>query len=118
MFLQRHLEVARDARHPPRAQSFDPCLFGRVIDGASVGRRGDGGPVQLFIVVTQAQRQGVGLAADDPDFGRRQVAAGQRQFRLLPVQLRRVGAEAQIQIGPARYRPHGRGRRSLPKHRW
>ena len=79
--FERVVQVPGDADHAPGAERLDPGELHGVEEGARVLPLGRSRGVQPLVVVADAQRQGVGHAANLPDLLRRQLPRRQRQPR-------------------------------------
>ena len=82
MLLERGIEIGRDARHALHAERLAAGLFDAVEYLARHLGAGARPPMHLVVVVAQAQRDGVGLAAHRGRILGRQIARRQRQPRL------------------------------------
>jgi hypothetical protein len=86
-------EVGGDARHVARANDLDTSLFERVIGILRLAPRRHAGGMQGVVVMTQAQSERIGLAAQFRHLRRRQRPRGQRQAGALAGQAGWAGLE-------------------------
>jgi hypothetical protein len=112
-------EVAGDPGHPAGAERLDPDLLERVEHRAGELALGVEPPVQLRVVMTQAQRGAVGLAPNPGHVLARHGAPRHWQGDARRLGGRRAlalglaGAKGDVERRPMRHRPAGRGDRAL-----
>ena len=102
-------EVGPDAGHAAGADGLAAGLLDRLPGGAGVGALGHVGAVDARVVDGEAQRHGVGLAAQDRGLGAGELAGRLGQAGGVAGDHGAVGAEGDLEIADARDRPHGRG---------
>ena len=106
-------DIARDAAHAPRADRFDARLLDRVEGRAPFHRGGRETAVDRVIVAGEAQRHGIGAAAQNGGVLRRELARRVGEARLGAFlggdEGRALGREAHVEIGRFRHGAHGPG---------
>ncbi len=112
--FQRRRQILRHARHAPRAQSFAARLLDDIEDRARHLAARLHLVVHGVVMVAEAQRDRIRLAAHHRHFIGRQIARGQRQPRFGAAHRRPFRRETHRQLRLMRDGAHGRGRQ-LPE---
>ena len=109
------LKVGGDAGHVAAADSLDARLFQCIIDftGFPAGRRAGG--VDAIVMMTDAQRHGVGGAPQAGDLRRRQSTGGRGEARAGACQASRASLKGDLHLRLPRHRANRAGRGALER---
>ncbi|MET3890370.1 hypothetical protein ABIE41_001446 [Bosea sp. OAE506] len=116
--LQHRGDVAGHAGHPPRADAFDARLLDRIEHGTRRIAFRRGAAMHAGVVAGQAQRHRIGMAAQDRDVLRRQLAGRLGQPGAVADERGFVGREDDLHLRLAGDRLHRRGDGPLQRLRW